>query len=237
MPPSILQRIVVAAAHVPAGGTLQITHGMRHYNHPLKPTVIMPTTATPIVVQSADDTNIVFENPTAAALSAAFLVQYDHTIQQAAYGGVPIEFYWAGLGAAGSGLGPTPIWIGGRQSWNSDVTPLLAGAISFDADLYPGRSFSFLVTAANGNAGITAHLPPLQRDRFNGRGDTRFHLASAGGAGGRDRFPVWRQDLRVRGLPRSAPRTRRFDRTLLSVHTGVIVAKPGPTGTEILKGK
>ena len=78
---------------------------MRHYNHPLKPTVIMPTTATPIVVQSADDTNIVFENPTAAALSAAFLVQYDHTIQQAAYGGVPIEFYWAGLAppAAGSG--------------------------------------------------------------------------------------------------------------------------------------
>jgi hypothetical protein len=54
-----------------------------------------------------------------------------------------------------------PVWVGGRESHNSD-TPLCAGGIAFDpADHSLGNSSQsvfFRVVAANGTVGITTHV-------------------------------------------------------------------------------
>ena len=58
-----------------------------------------------------------------------------------------------------SGVSSAPstiIWMGGRESHNSDVTPLVAGAIAFTPVTHnPVTSLVFRAVAANGNTGLT----------------------------------------------------------------------------------
>lgn len=58
---------------------------------------------------------------------------------------------------SGSTAGPDAvIWVGGRESHNSDVTPLVAGAIAFNPVTYdPIESIVFRAMGANGNTGLT----------------------------------------------------------------------------------
>lgn len=58
---------------------------------------------------------------------------------------------------SGSTAGPDAVvWVGGRESHNSDVTPLVAGAIAFNPVTYdPIEAIVFRAMAANGDTGLT----------------------------------------------------------------------------------
>ncbi len=99
MSATILQ--VIQAITIPAGNTLVVAHGLRNGLNALKPNIVQPDRDTPILVTSADDTNVEYSNPDIDAHTANFLVQFDHSIQQAVKG-APIEFYYQGGGTGGA---------------------------------------------------------------------------------------------------------------------------------------
>ena len=101
MSSTILQVLLEVSGLAPAD-TVTISHGLRRGTLALAPNKILPDRGTPIAVQSFDDTEITFVNNGSIDEDANFLVQYDHSIQQAA-ASPPVDLVWLGMSAGTSG--------------------------------------------------------------------------------------------------------------------------------------
>ena len=107
MPAEILQSSLAIVALAPAANIV-VPHGLRNRgpslvtgSQGLVPNIVLPDRASGIVVTAVDAINVTFNNPTPAAETANFLVQFDHTIQAA--NAAPIAHYWQGAVGAGGG--------------------------------------------------------------------------------------------------------------------------------------
>lgn len=149
--PNVLQNVLPVA--LAAGANTTIPHLLRNVGRGLVPTLIIPDRATAILVSAADDTNVTFDNPSGDPLTANFLVQFDHTHQQARPPGIPPFEFWyqGGGGGGGGGTGPASIWAGGRETYALDAPQLAVGAFEFDKSRYTFSEIRFRAVAARGD--------------------------------------------------------------------------------------
>jgi hypothetical protein len=140
VPASILQTI--QAVTIPAGNVLVLAHGLRNGLIGLKPNVVQPDRDTPLVVTGADDTNVSYSNPDVDAHTANFLVQSDHSIQQA-FPTSPLEFYYQGGGTGGAAATEQRFRYTATGAEGSDFFVPLPAARAND---------SYIITAALVNA-------------------------------------------------------------------------------------
>lgn len=151
--PNVLQNDLAVVNLGPAA-QVTIPHLLKDSGRGLLPTLIQPDRSTPIRVFAADATEVTFENPAAEAQTSNFLIQFDHTIQQARPPGIaPFEFWYQGDPGAGGGggVGPIPFWAGGRETYAFAAPKLIVGAFEFQADRYTFMSATFRAVAARGD--------------------------------------------------------------------------------------
>ncbi len=150
--PNVLQN-VLAVANLGPAAQVTIPHLLKDSGRGLLPTLIQPDRATPIRVFAADATEVTFENPGGTVQTSNFLIQFDHTIQQARPPGIaPFEFWYQGdPGAGGVVTGPVSIWAGGRETYDQETPQLVVGAFEFQADRYSFMSATFRAVAARGD--------------------------------------------------------------------------------------
>ena len=99
---------VPAAGNLAPGATVSIPHGLfaplpTGGNAGLTPTIVQPWSATNIIVNFADDTNVIFQNTDAVPAFAYFRCHYDHSIQAQAPVG---PLWWRGVTGSAVPQGP-----------------------------------------------------------------------------------------------------------------------------------
>ena len=99
---------VPAAGNLAPGAIVSLPHGLNAPlatggNAGLVPTVVQPWSATNIIVNTADDSTVTFQNTDAAPAFAFFRCQYDHSIQAQA----PVTpLWWRGVAGSAAPSGP-----------------------------------------------------------------------------------------------------------------------------------
>lgn len=101
MPAAVLQQLQTVT--IAGGGVLVLAHNLTDgAGNRYVPNIVMPERSTELVVTTADATTVTYSNPSADPLTAIFLVQFDHTIQQATppAGNPPFQYWWQGATSA-----------------------------------------------------------------------------------------------------------------------------------------
>jgi hypothetical protein len=153
-------QLLVNIIRVPAVGTLAagasatIPHGLKVAGVGVQPNQYIPWQATNIIVNSADTTNVFFQNNDTSAGFAFFRVEYDHSIH--AVGAGPL--YWRGISASQAALGA--VWGQFSDNTNQNLS-------NTEIDLKYN-------TVDGGSGGITIVTDPV-----TGR-DSRLTVAAAG---------------------------------------------------------
>lgn len=138
---------VLSVTNLASGASITLPHGLNYNNQGVIPTQVLCDRASPIAVTASTTSTVTFTNGGAAAASANFRAEYDHSMH--AVGAAPLS--WKGLVIAGGG-GATD--YGGF----SDTTdqPLVAGtpvAVKYNTvDLSSG------ITLANNTLGQPTRL-------------------------------------------------------------------------------
>lgn len=123
MPTQLLVN-VLSVGPLGAGASVTVAHGLRSNDQPVRPTLIQPNQATPIVVVSANTLTATFQNPTGGPLSAVFRFErgYSPEVDADTVG----DLYWAGAasGGGGGGVGPGLVPVPAGSPSFSDGTPV-----------------------------------------------------------------------------------------------------------------
>lgn len=110
---------VLPVTNLASGASITLAHGLNYNNQGVVPTQVLCDRASPIAVTASTTSAVTFTNGGAAAASANFRAEYDHSIH--AVGAAPLN--WKGLVIAGGG-GATDY---GAFSDTTDQ-PLVAGS-------------------------------------------------------------------------------------------------------------
>jgi hypothetical protein len=120
-----------AVNNLAPAATIAIPHTLEIEGAAVRPAIIWPDRATPIVVQSADATEVVYRNDGTVNESAVFEVKWVHSVNS-----VPLpDFYWNGIGISGSDT----TRIAPPEKWNQQNVP----AGQTDVELFALMSTSF----------------------------------------------------------------------------------------------
>jgi hypothetical protein len=109
----------LTVTNLAAGASTTVPHTLINNGLRLVPTIIWPDRPTAIGVVSADNTNVTFRNTGLVAQTAVFLVQWDHSIQQAAV--APIQIYWQGGANGASGSSFLPYLFSNSSTQDTEV--------------------------------------------------------------------------------------------------------------------
>lgn len=128
-----------------AGASVVVTHGLVARGVAATPNVVYPDRGTDIYVAVWDATTVTFTNPTAAALSAVFYVQYVHSINATQAQCGPGLIWKGGSGGAG-----TQDPFVGTNEYYVDTTATVTPSMR----LYP--TIALAIAAAEADAAIVA---------------------------------------------------------------------------------
>jgi hypothetical protein len=92
---------VLAVGPLAAGASVTVAHGLNYNNQGVVPTQVLCDRASPIAVTASTTSTVTFTNGGAAAASANFRAEYDHSIH--AVGATPLNWQ----GATSGGGAPT----------------------------------------------------------------------------------------------------------------------------------
>ena len=178
MPASVLQ--ITQTVNLAAGASTSIPHGLVSDGNGLIPNVIYPDRDTEIRVTSADDTEVTYENTnTSDAVTAIFLVQFDHSIQQSTPDGQPLQFFYQG-GVAGSGGGAAA--SDESNLWYPPATPNALDDEFTSGTLDPSWTTSGFVATPIDNYDLT-FTSGLPRQDYNSSKPSWWLLQGNGGNG------------------------------------------------------
>lgn len=146
---------IVRFAGLNVGVPVAIAHGINLDGRALVPELVVPSTGPFTVV--VDATNVTVTR-TASSPGAAvdIYVEWFYTPERVfdpqndPPAGLP---FIVGVGGAGgtAGVGPEPIWAGGRESYGTNTPSLVVGAFEFDKSSYMFSAIRFRAVAAQGD--------------------------------------------------------------------------------------